>query len=84
MTINRVNLTQDEGCDDHPPALRLIERELSDSQAGHIANLKEQCKANLTATPGVWLTLFLLPSIRANIVPQQNLLTVYLRSGKTS
>ena len=53
VTINRVILAQDEGCDDHPPALKLIERELTDSQAGHLENLKEKYKANLTSTPGL-------------------------------
>ena len=53
VTINRVILAQDEGCDDHHPALKLIERELTDSQAGHLANLKEKYKENLTATPGL-------------------------------
>ena len=53
VTINRVILAQDEGCDDHPPALKLIERNLTDSQAGHLAALQEKYQANLTATPGV-------------------------------
>ena len=77
MTINRVILAQDEGCDDHPPALRLIERELSDSQA---ANLKEKYKANLTATPGL---ADVVPST-INTGEHSPLLNVYLRSGKTS
>ena len=53
VTINRVILAQDEGCDDHAPALKLIERNLTESQAGHIAALQLKYQANLSATPGV-------------------------------
>ena len=53
VTINRVILAQDEGCDDHTPALKLIERNLTESQAGHIAALQLKYQANLSATPGI-------------------------------
>ena len=46
VTINRVILAQDEGCDDHPPALKLIERNLTDSQAGHLAALQEKYRGS--------------------------------------
>ena len=53
VTINRVILAQDEGCDDHTPALKLIERQLTESQSGHLAALQEKYRDNLTATPGL-------------------------------
>ena len=40
--INRVVLAQDDDLEDSPPALKLIERELSEEQLFHIDNLKQK------------------------------------------
>ena len=53
VTINRVILAQDDGCDDHSPGLKLVERDLSDSQSGHLATLQFKYKDSLTSTPGL-------------------------------
>ena len=41
-------LAQDEGSDDHTPALKLVEQTLSDSQAAHLSNLRDKYKSRLT------------------------------------
>ena len=53
LTINRVILAQDDDYDDHPPALRLGERVLTDVQFAHISNLQEKYQANLTGLANV-------------------------------
>ena len=52
-TINRVVLAQDDDLEDSPPALKLVERELSEEQLFHIDNLKQKYHLSLTNTPGI-------------------------------
>ena len=84
VTINRVILAQDEGCDDHPPALKLIERELTDPQAGHLENLKEKYKANLTSTPGLADATPFTINTGVTILRLLSLLTGYQRNGRNN
>ena len=52
VTINRVILAQDDDCDDRPPALKLVPRQLSVSQTDSLSTLKVKFKDCLSSTPG--------------------------------